>query len=275
MGYKLNKYYLQGISLKVMLLYFIGFAYPSIVISEDKTQSIDKILQWTHIKEEAPEKKSNKINKPNLKKENKIINQKQEEKKFITLDDIDSLVKEKNKELQIMAIRIDEARYLLRSEISAWYPNFNISSSGLPQYLSGNTSNKLSTNTSNSQTKAGIKATIQWDLINPSRLPQIAKAKSNFENARIAYTIKSRDLILAAKSEFFNIQNSIQDIRIAKESIKTSQVSLEDSNIRFKNGLSSKFDVLEAETQLSKDKQFLAEKQGKYMVYKSNLSQYL
>ena len=52
-----------------------------------------------------------------------------------------------------------------------------------------NTSNKFSTNTSNSQTKSSLKATIKWDVINPSRIPQIAKAKDSFENARIAYSI--------------------------------------------------------------------------------------
>ena len=62
---------------------------------------------------------------------------------------------------------------------------------------------------------------------------------------------------------------------MARDSLKTSEISLKDSNTRFKNGLSARFDLLEAQTQLSKDKQFLAEQLGKRKINESKLAQLL
>jgi len=163
----------------------------------------------------------------------------------------------------------------LKSKVSAWNPTLNLSSTGLPQYMKGNTYHTLATSTSNDQTKASLRATLKWDLINPSRSPQIATAKDNFENARIAYSLKHRDLLLAAKIRFLKLQHSLQDIRIAEDSIKISEGVLNQSIEKMESGLGTKFDVLEANTQLSKDKQLLAEKIGNKNMNKIKLVQLL
>ncbi len=183
-------------------------------------------------------------------------------KKKIKLTDLENIIKYNSDDLKIMESRIEEARLLLKSEISSRYPNLNLSSTGFPQYITGNTSNKFSTNTSSSQTKAGLKATLKWDLINPSKVAEISAARDNFENARIAYSIKYLDLLLEAQSQFFKLQQSLQDIRIAKDSLKTSSISLKEASVKLNSGLGSKFDLLEAKTKLSKDKQLLIEKLG-------------
>ncbi|KGG11568.1 Outer membrane efflux protein precursor [Prochlorococcus marinus str. LG] len=195
--------------------------------------------------------------------------------KVIKLEDLEDLIKANSYELKIMRKRIEETRYLLKSKVSAWYPNLDISSTGFPQYLKGNTFNKLSTNTSSNQLKASLKATLKWDVINPARIPQIAAARDEFERQRIAYTIKMRDLVLEAQNQFFNLQKSLQDIRIAKDSIKTSKISLNEARIRFKSGIGSKLDVLDAKTQLSNDKQLLADRLGNKKIYQRKLAQLL
>ena len=40
-----------------------------------------------------------------------------------------------DKELEIMQIKINQNKYELKSKVSAWYPNLNLSGNGLPQYL--------------------------------------------------------------------------------------------------------------------------------------------
>ena len=196
-------------------------------------------------------------------------------KTLIKLEQIEDLIRDNSNELKMIAIRIEEARYLLKSEVSAWYPNFNISSTGFPQYIDGNTYNNLSTNTSNRQTKAGLKATLKWDLINPSRIPQIELARDQFEKARLAYSIKYRQLLLDTYIQFFNLQKSIQEIRIARDSIKFSETSLKEAITRKNSGLGTSFDVLESKTQLSKDKQLLVEKIGYKKINERKLSQLL
>ena len=119
-------------------------------------------------------------------------------KKLIKIDDIEEIILNNSKELKILEYQIEEAKLLLKSEISRWYPSLNLSSSGFPQYIKGKTYNEFSNDTSNNQIKATINTTLKWDLINPLRIPQINNARLNLEISRISYSIKYRDLILEA-----------------------------------------------------------------------------
>ncbi len=219
----------------------------------------------------SPKNRAKKSSKPS--NHDKALSKILSNKEKITLERIDYLIRNNSHELKMLEKRIQEAKYLIRSEVSAWYPNLNLSSTGLPQYTIGNTYNELSTDTSNRQAKASLKATLKWDLINPSRIPEIELARDQFEKAELAYSIKLRELLLDAYIQFFNLQKSIQDIRIANDSIKFSETSLKEAIIRKNAGLGAKFDVLEARTQLSKDKQFLVEKIGSKKINERKLAQ--
>ncbi len=205
----------------------------------------------------------------------KVFQVKIKKKEEVTLEELEKIIADNSDELKIINNQIEEKKYLLKREISSWYPSLNLSSSGLPQYMTGNTYNELSTNTSNNQIKSSLSATLKWDLINPTRIPQIEIAKENLDKARIAYEIKYRDLILEAHERFFLLQKSIQEVRIAKDSIKSSKIELQESKIRFNSGIGSKFDLLEAETKLSKDNKYLLEKIGIRKINESKLASIL
>ncbi len=183
-------------------------------------------------------------------------------RKLISTKNIEKIISLNSHELKMMRYKIQEAKYLLKSEIASWYPTLNLSSSGFPQYIKGDTYNKLSNDTSNDQAKASLSATIKWDLINPARIPQINIARDNLRNAEIAYDMKLRDLSLEAYAEYFNFQKSFQEIRIANQAIKSAQISLKEAENKFEAGLGTKFELLEAQTQLSKEEQFLNNKLG-------------
>ena len=77
--------------------------------------------------------------------------------RVINITDIKDIISSNNKELKIIESEIEETKLLLKSELSKWYPSLNLSSSGLPQYIKGNTYNELSSDTSNDQIKAVYK----------------------------------------------------------------------------------------------------------------------
>ena len=183
---------------------------------------------------------------------------------LIRLEDIDSLLKQNSLELENYRLRIEQNKYLLRSAISAWYPTLNLTSNGLPKYLDGYTYNKpdSSTNTLSSQWNTSASAEVKWDIINPKRKPEIDIAKNNFDKAKLIYTIKYRDLKLIAFKEYFKLQQSYEDVRIAEKSVEYSELMLNEAEIRFKAGVGTKLDVLEAKTQLARDLQLLSEKEG-------------
>ena len=195
--------------------------------------------------------------------------------KAVQYQDLENIIKDSSHELKIMKTRIEEAKQILKGTTSAWSPTLNLSSTGLPQYSIGDTYNSLASNKSTDQIKGSLQATLKWDLINPSRNPQINTAKDNLENAKIAYAQKYRDLLLEAKVRFLQLQQSLQDVRIAEDSISISQAALDQSIERMESGTGTKFDVLEASTQLSKDRQLLSEKKGNQKMNEIKLVQTL
>ncbi len=193
----------------------------------------------------------------------------------ISINNLEELITSHNHELEIMQMKIEQAKYTLKSKLALWYPTLDISGSGLPQYLEGSTYNNSSADTSSQQFKASLSAKVKWDLINPSRIPDIEEARDKLKNEEIAFEIKRKDLYLESLNRFFKLQQSNEEVRIAKDSITTSETSLNEAKIRLEVGIGTKFEVLEANTQLSKDKQMLARKLGEQKINQRKLAKIL
>ena len=103
---------------------------------------------------------------------------------------------------------------------------------------------------------------VSWDIINPSRVPQIAAARDRYEQARDSYLIALRDLRLDTSTDYFNLQEADEGVRIGQASVRASLVSLRDARARFNAGVNTKLEVLEAETQLARDRNILTSKLG-------------
>ena len=105
--------------------------------------------------------------------------------------------------------------------------------------------------------RVNVSLQVKWDLINPARVPQIAAARDRFEQARDSYLIALRDLRLDAATAYFNLQETDDGVRIGQASVQASLVSLRDARARFNAGVNTKLEVLEAETQLARDRNLL------------------
>ena len=105
--------------------------------------------------------------------------------------------------------------------------------------------------------RVNVSLQVKWDLINPARVPQIAAARDRFEQSRDSYLIALRDLRLDAATAYFNLQETDDGVRIGQASVQASLVSLRDARARFNAGVNTKLEVLEAETQLARDRNLL------------------
>ena len=112
----------------------------------------------------------------------------------------------------------------------------------------------------------------QLGLINPARVPEIAAARDRFERARHAYLIALRDLRLETETAYFNLQEADEGVRIGQAGVKASLVSLRDARARFNAGVITKLEVLEAETQLARDRNLLATNLGQQELRRRNLA---
>ena len=181
------------------------------------------------------------------------------------LTDVETLAEVNNPNLKALVSQVDQAQSNLRSLIALWYPTINLNASNLPAYLAyrnyssapfgvGLDPRGIST-TNRMNMDAGLQ--VNWALIDPTRTPQIAAARDQYEKAKNQYLIGLRDLRLQAAQLYFDLQSTDDQVRIGQESVRASLVSLRDAKARYQAGVATKLEVLEAETQLARDEQLL------------------
>ena len=192
----------------------------------------------------------------------------------LTLQEVERLVEVNNPGLKAAASQVEQAKSALRAAIALWYPTVNLTANGLPQYLEGErysnpdflttfnqqnplTGESFSGRDPNTYTRlwsANFSAQVQWNLIDPARVPQIASARDSFEKASDAYLIALRDLRLQASTSYFELQRQDEQVRIGQQSVRASLVSLSEARARYQAGVANKLEVLESQTQLSRDR---------------------
>ncbi|WP_413441322.1 TolC family protein [Synechococcus sp. MIT S1220] len=202
----------------------------------------------------------------------------------LTLDQALEVVEVNSPSLKAAASRVDQAKSRLRAAISAWYPTVSLQANGFPQYFKsyryrnpeftrrtipaqtgpfGQVTPERTIDGQNEfyarQWAVNFGAAVNWNIIDPARVPQIALARDNFERTRDAYLIALRDLRLQASSGYFALQSADEGVRVGQASVKASLLSLRDARARFNAGVNTKLDVLEAETQLAEDRKILTD----------------
>ena len=203
----------------------------------------------------------------------KVLDEKSN-KPFISYQNIEKIVLN-NQELKSLQNLVNSARFNLSSQIAQRYPSLDFQANGLPKYVSGKKFNSDSQTLKTSQFTANPSINIQWDLIDPLRKSEIKIAKDNFKIAKNNYEIKKKDLIQEARIRYHKYQRSYQDIQNKKFILDLSITSLNNAQAKLDSGIGTKFEVLEAEAQLSRDKQSLTEKKIQHEIDKISLKEIL
>ena len=221
----------------------------------------------------------------------------------LTLEEALQLAEFNSPKLKAAASQVDQAKSALRAAIAAWYPTVDLTASGLPEYFksysyqnpdfvpdrivrkpTGQFNDDTGEEITRPVTRDGynerygrewrlnVNLKVSWDLINPARVPQIAAARDQFERAGDSYLIALRDLRLEAATAYFELQEADEGVRIGQASVKASLVSLRDARARFNAGVNTKLEVLEAETQLARDRNLLTTNLGQQAVSRRNLA---
>jgi len=213
------------------------------------------------------------------KDETKLINstkeQEKEKENLISYTDINKIILNNNQELQSLNELVLSAKFNLNSKLAKRNPTLDFNVNGLPQYQAGRTYNSNSGNTKTSQLSVNPSLRLKLDLIDPLRGNEIKIAKLNYEVAQNNYDIKKRDLIQEARSRYHDLQKSYQDVLNKEITLDLSIQSLKDAESKLETGIGTKFEVLEANAQLTRDRQFLNEKKIQQKINKLSLKEIL
>ena len=193
----------------------------------------------------------------------------------LTLQEVERLVEVNNPSLKAAASQVEQAKSGVLAAVSAWYPTVNLTANGLPQYLDGEQYRnpdfaqtvrnpetglpEAKPNTYTTQWSANFSAQVRWNLIDPARVPQISAARDNFERVSDAYLIALRELRLQSSTSYFQLQRQDEQVRIGQQSVRASLLSLRDARARYQAGVATKLEVLEAQTQLARDRLVLSD----------------
>ncbi len=208
-----------------------------------------------------------KNNKDNILGENR-------NKLFINYEEIEKIISN-NQELKSLQNLVSSAGFNLSSKIGQRYPSIDLQVNGLPKYVSGRNYNSNSPTLETSQFSANPSLNIKWDLINRIRGSEIKIAKENYKIAKNNYEIKKKDLIQEARMRYHKYQKSYQEIQNKKFTLNLSITSLDNAKSKLDAGIGTKFEVLEAEAQLSRDKLSLKEKKIEHKINKISLKEIL
>ena len=202
----------------------------------------------------------------------------------LTLEEALQIAEVNSPTLKAVAKQEEQAKASLRFAISSWYPTVDLSANGLPEYFKSYTYRNPefvnpsilqpdpSRETYGREWRVGANLRVSWDLINPARVPQIAAARDTYERVRDAYRIALRDLRLQAATSYFRLQESDEGVRIGQDSVRASLISLRDARARYNAGVNTKLEVLEAETQLARDRRLLTDRLTTQELNRRNLA---
>ncbi len=194
---------------------------------------------------------------------------------FIDYENIDKILLINNYELKSLKQLVKSSKFNLSSKIAKRYPTLDLQANGLPKYVAGKNYNSNTLTTQTSQFSVNPSLNIRWDLFDPLRGSEINIAKYNYEISKNNYEIKRKDLIQEAKSRYHKFQKSYRDIENKKISLSSSLISLNDAESKFDVGIGTKFEILEAEAQLARDRQLLNEYKIKHQINKISLKEIL
>ena len=209
----------------------------------------------------------------------------------LTLEEALQLAEVNSPALKAAASQVDQAKSSLRAAISLWYPTIDLSANGLPQYFKSYTyqnpdfvpdrikqqkTGQVNPFTGEDITvpvrkkgknelygrewRTDLNLQVSWDIIDPARVPQIAAARDIYERVRASYLIALRDLRLEVSARYFLLQEQDEGVLIGQASVRASLVSLRDARARYNAGVNTKLEVLEAETQLARDRGLLTDR---------------
>ena len=193
---------------------------------------------------------------------------------FVDYQEIEKIVLN-NQELKSLQNLVTSASFNLSSKIAQRYPSLDFQANGLPKYVAGKKYSSNSPTLKTSQFTANPSLNIKWDLIAPLRGSEIKVAKANYKIAKNNYEIKKKDLIQEARMRYHKYQKSYQDIQNKEFTLNLSITSLDNAKAKLDAGIGTKFEVLEAEAQFSRDKQSLNEKKIEHEINKISLKEIL
>ncbi|MDZ8069137.1 MAG: TolC family protein [Nostoc sp. DedQUE08] len=162
------------------------------------------------------------------------------------------LAKRNNRDLQVAILQLERSRSALRESQAALFPTLGINSSVT------NSGNGFSNNSSQASTSFNGSAQLNYNLYSSGNtLAAIRAAEEQLRVDELNVESQSLTISLNATTQYYNLQQADQLVRINQSAVINAQASLRDTQAREQAGVGTRFDVLQAQVNLANSQQQL------------------
>jgi outer membrane protein TolC len=202
-----------------------------------------------------------------------------QENQPITLTQALELARRNNRDLQVALLELQRSRYALKEAEAGLLPTLGISadltrsqssSSQLQQELSG--PNSLSS-TDEPNTSFSGQAQLSYDLYTSG----LGKARRNAAREQVRFNelaveSQSEEIRLNVTTDYYNLQQSDEQVRIAQSAVQNSEASLRDAEALERAGVGTRFDVLRSQVNLANAQQDLTNARSQQAIARRQLA---
>ncbi|MDZ8258284.1 TolC family protein [Nostoc sp. ChiQUE01b] len=162
------------------------------------------------------------------------------------------LAKRNNRDLQVAILQLERSRSALRESQAALFPTLGINSSVT------NSGNGFSNNSSQASTSFNGSAELNYNLYTSgNRQATIRAAEEQLRVDQLNVESQSLTISLNATTQYYDLQQADQQVRINQSAVTNAQASLRDTQAREQAGVGTRFDVLQAQVNLANAQQEL------------------
>ncbi|MEH2161633.1 MAG: TolC family protein [Nostoc sp.] len=170
----------------------------------------------------------------------------------ITLAQALELARRNNRDLQVAILQLERSRSSLRESQAALFPTLSINSNIT------NSGNGFAKNPSQASTSFNGSAQLNYNLYTSgNRQATIQAAKEQLRVDELNVETQSSTISLNATTQYYDLQQANEQVRINQAAVKNAQASLRDTQAREQAGVGTRFDVLQAQVNLANAQQEL------------------
>jgi OMF family outer membrane factor len=202
-----------------------------------------------------------------------------QENQPITLGQALELARRNNHDLQVALLELQRSRYALKEAEAGLLPTLGISadltrsqssSNQLQQELSG--PNSLSS-TDEPNTAFSGQAQLSYDLYTSG----LGKARRNAAREQVRFNelaveTQSEEIRLNVTTDYYNLQQADEQVRIAQSAVQNSEASLRDAEALERAGVGTRFDVLRSQVNLANAQQDLTNARSQQTISRRQLA---
>ncbi|KAB8315080.1 TolC family protein [Tolypothrix campylonemoides VB511288] len=197
----------------------------------------------------------------------------------ITLAQALEIARGNNLDLQRALLTVERSRSAVREQQAALLPNANLSTSltrSGPGFSDQQTVIQGRIQNASSSTSFSGGAELNYNIYTSGqRTALIRQAEEQLRSAELDVERQSEDIRLNVTTQYYNLQQADEQVRIAQSAVTNAQASLRDAQALERAGVSTRFDVLRSQVQLANFQQQLVQAVSDQRISRRQLAQTL